>query len=67
MPEEEVYECGVKLRYRQSEQGARVTRLGGGKLRLDFMEPQRAVTPGQFAVLYDERACLGGGIIEEIF
>ena len=38
--------------------------LGDGKLRVWFREPQRAVTPGQSAVVYDETgAVLGGGII----
>ena len=32
--------------------------------RLDFEEPQWAVTPGQSAVLYDGDVCLGGGIID---
>ena len=35
----------------------------GGRLRLDFDEPQWAVTPGQSAVVYDGEVCLGGGVI----
>ena len=34
-----------------------------GAFRLDFSEPQWAVTPGQSAVLYDGEVCLGGGVI----
>ena len=33
--------------------------------QIKFTEPQRAVTPGQFIVLYQENLCLGGGVIEK--
>lgn len=59
-------ECGAKFRYRQSEQAVRV-KLDGGCAVVEFAEPQRAVTEGQYAVFYDEKRCLGGGVIEEIF
>ncbi len=64
-PEEEEFLCTAKFRYRQSEQAVRVTRTGADAVKIDFAEPQRAVTPGQYAVLYDETQCLGGGVIEE--
>ena len=32
-------------------------------LEIIYKEPQRAVTEGQYAVLYDETQCLGGGVI----
>ena len=34
-----------------------------GRVRLEFDAPQRAITPGQTAALYDGDAVLGGGII----
>ena len=30
------------------------------------LDPQRAVTPGQSAVLYLEEKCIGGAVVEEI-
>lgn len=53
----------VKLRYRQREQDAEAIPLDGGAVRLRFDEPQRAVTPGQAAVLYDGDEVLGGGTL----
>ena len=55
--------CRVKLRYRQREQDAEAVSLDGGAVRLRFDEPQRAVTPGQAAVLYDGDEVLGGGTL----
>lgn len=56
------FSCRVKIRYRQAEQPAKVY-VSGESARLLFCEPQRAVTPGQSAVLYDGDTVLGGGII----
>ena len=53
----------ARLRYRQHEQSAWAEPLPDGKVRLRFDEPQRAVTPGQAAVLYDGETVLGGGVI----
>ena len=56
----------VKTRYRQKEQPAEVF-PEAGRVRLEFSQPQRAVTPGQAAVVYDESGCvLGGGTIAEV-
>ena len=59
----EPFRCEAKLRYRQSAKSALCIPGGGGKLELQFDEPQRAVTPGQAAVLYDGEYVLGGGVI----
>lgn len=55
----------AKIRYRQSHQACLATELINGQWQLDFEQPQRAVTPGQYAVLYDNEHCLGGGIISQ--
>ncbi|MBO2517067.1 MAG: tRNA 2-thiouridine(34) synthase MnmA [Clostridiales bacterium] len=62
LPENTPVHLTCKVRYRQADQGVTVTRKGD-VLQLDFDVPQRAVTPGQSAVLYDGEKCLGGGII----
>lgn len=57
----------VKLRYRQPDQRTKVTVLDEKTLCLDFEKPQRAVTIGQFGVLYlDDGNCLGGGRIDKL-
>ena len=53
----------AKIRYRQPEQPAVVTPLGPDKVRVEFAEPQRAVSRGQAVVLYDGDVVLGGGTI----
>ena len=63
--EGETLRCTAKFRYRQPDQPAEVT-LQDGQLMIRALTPQRAVTPGQSAVLYDNDACLGGGIVTEI-
>lgn len=53
----------ARVRYHQREQAATVTVLEDGHVRLVFDEPQRAITPGQAVVLYDDDTVLGGGTI----
>jgi tRNA-specific 2-thiouridylase len=58
------FDSAIKVRYRQADQACRATLGSDAALAVRFAEPQRAVTPGQFAVLYDGDRCLGGGVIE---
>ena len=67
-PEVKEFDCFAKFRYRQPDQKVKVTVLDGNKIRVDFKEKQRAITEGQFVVLYDENGvCYGGGIIDKKF
>ncbi|MEP4548066.1 MAG: tRNA 2-thiouridine(34) synthase MnmA [Saccharospirillum sp.] len=52
-----------KHRYRQPDQACQITATDNG-YRVEFEQPQRAITPGQSAVFYDGEVCLGGGVIE---
>ncbi|MGN0635347.1 MAG: tRNA 2-thiouridine(34) synthase MnmA [Acutalibacteraceae bacterium] len=62
-PQREI-RCKVKIRYRQPEQWAVVLPTGADRAHIVFDEPQRAITPGQAAVLYDGDTVLGGGTIQ---
>ena len=66
-PKEKSFECTAKFRYRQDEQKVFVTILDGGLVKVDFFERQRAITEGQYCVLYLNEYCLGGGVIESSF
>lgn len=62
----------VKVKIRSQQTPAKATlipakinnkKINSRKIELVFTKPQRAVTPGQFAVFYDGEICLGGGKI----
>ncbi len=67
-PKQKEFDCFAKFRYRQSDQKVRVQILEDGTTHIKFYEPQRAVTVGQYVVLYDENGnCLGGAEIEKTY
>ena len=57
------FRCSAKIRYRHKEQPCTVNYEGDGLATIVFDEPQRAITPGQTAVLYSDDVVLGGGVI----
>lgn len=54
--------CKAKIRYRQSDQECTILEQEG-KLAVRFKTPQRAITPQQAIVFYQDDVCLGGGTI----
>ncbi|MDR0405033.1 MAG: tRNA 2-thiouridine(34) synthase MnmA [Oscillospiraceae bacterium] len=54
----------AKLRYQAKPCEALVTPIGKNRIRADFLEPQKAITPGQAVVFYQGDLVIGGGIIE---
>jgi len=62
------FKAHAKTRYRQPDQVCIIhpfnEKLNENQVRIEFPEPQRAVTPGQSVVFYQGDVCLGGGIIE---
>lgn len=66
VPDEKEFDCYAKFRYRQPDQKVHVKVLDNTHIQVDFVERQRAITEGQFVVLYTEDGtCLGGGIIDK--
>lgn len=62
-PTEKSFSCTARFRHRQPEQAVEV-RIEADGIYLSFREKQRAITEGQYAVLYRGDCCIGGGVIE---
>ena len=59
-------ECTCKFRYRQKDIECKIKYLDNNMVEVSY-EGAKAVTPGQFCVLYKDDIVLGGGIIKEVF
>ncbi|MDD5312612.1 MAG: tRNA 2-thiouridine(34) synthase MnmA [Dehalococcoidia bacterium] len=57
-------EIRAKIRYKSADAEATILMMGA-KANIVFREPQRAATPGQAVVFYNENKVIGGGTIEE--
>ncbi len=57
------FNCTAKTRYRQPDQKCCISQQSNGNLLVEFEDAQRAITPGQSIVFYDNDICLGGAII----
>ena len=69
-PKELEFDCNAKFRYRQPDQKVHV-KVVDEHIEVSFYQPQRAVTPGQYVVLYkdideENSICLGGGVIDKV-
>lgn len=54
----------AKIRYSAKEAAAKVIPIDGDRVKVLFEEPQRAITPGQAVVFYQEDVLVGGGTID---
>ena len=64
LPMREAFEAQVQIRYRHNGSAAKVTPLSEKRVRVEFLESQLSVTPGQSAVFYIDDQIVGGGWIE---
>ena len=61
------FSCTAKTRYRQEDQVCSIVSDDNGQLSVAFEQAQRAITPGQYIVFYDNDHCLGGAVIQQAF
>lgn len=61
------FTCTAKFRYRQPDQQVTVHIQPGNTCEVIFDQPQKAITPGQAVVFYQDEVCLGGGIIDQAY
>ena len=66
LTDKKITDCTCKFRYRQPDIKCHVEYLENNKIKVTY-DKAKAVTPGQFCVLYDGDLCLGGGIIKKVF
>ncbi|MCH9699677.1 MAG: tRNA 2-thiouridine(34) synthase MnmA [Gammaproteobacteria bacterium] len=61
------FRCHAKSRYRQADQACSVELDNNQQsCQVQFEQPQRALTPGQSIVFYQDDECIGGGVIQSV-
>ncbi len=63
MPLNFPFNCTAKIRYRQADQECRILSLENGLIQVEFIVPQRAITPRQSIVFYCGDECIGQAMI----
>jgi len=66
LTDKKITTCTCKFRYRQKDVECKIDYIDESTIKLTY-NGVKAVTPGQFCVLYDNEICLGGGIIKETY
>lgn len=62
----EPMKVNAKIRYSAKEAEAMIYPVSSYKARVTFSEPQRAITPGQSMVFYNNDIVIGGGVIQKL-
>jgi tRNA-specific 2-thiouridylase len=63
---EKEMECEIKIRYQHEPKDGKISPLTKNEVMVKFKTPERAITPGQSAVFYQNDVVLGGGIIDRV-
>ena len=63
---EKSMKVNAKIRYKHNPAKAIITPIEDNKVRVEFEKPQRAPTPGQAIVFYEDDEVVGGGFISEV-
>lgn len=58
------FDCMAQHRYRQPDQACTISHTDHHSATIQFKQPQRAITPGQSMVFYQDDQCLGGAVIK---